>query len=208
MSAWLTNPNHNVLIANFISEGRESHFNDPITVGMILAREVIRSIQCRYPRTIGEGFSKAPGQFVGEEVTEAEYIKQSSKQTAGTPGSVTLADMASLVSCYTYQACETDNWSESPAWHLCEYANDLIMIRLREQSSEDFKWGTDYKPDEVIPLSKIGNDRFDIYVMRKLVAVCGSHPEAIFMDDVMLGYMEQDEAKTATPHRPRHASAA
>jgi len=186
MSAWLPHPEHIVLIANFAANDRESRFRDPKLNGTVLAREVIRSVTHRYPDIVGEGFKNAPGPL--NLTTEQQYIADSSKHIDLDCLDISLADMAALVACYEYQACETNNWAHSPASTICKGVDYIILSRLRDQASKRCEWGletNDLELREVIALSRINQVGFDKGDLKKLSRFHPSHPESQYLESLI-----------------------
>ncbi len=186
MSAWLPNTEHIALIANFAAGGRDGCFRDPRLNGTVLAREVIRSVTHRYPDIVGEGFENAPGPV--NLTTEQQYIADSSRYIGLDYLNLSLADMAALVACYKYQACESDDWEESPAFLICQEVETMVMSKLRNQASERCAWGLEtdgLEIREVISLSRMNQSGFEKRDLDELARVNPSHPEAQYLESLM-----------------------
>lgn len=186
MSAWLPNTEHIALIANFAADTRVGRFGDPQLNGTVLAREVIRSVTHRYPGIVGEGFENAPGPV--NLTTEQQYIADSSRFISLDYLDISLADMAALVACYEYQACETDNWAQSPAFAICQSVDQIILSKLREGASKRCEWGLETDGldiRDVIPLSRMTQSGFDRDNLKQLAQVNPSHPEAQYLESLM-----------------------
>ncbi len=187
MSAWLPNTEHIAFIANFAADHRVGRFLDPQLNGIVLAREVIRSVTYRYPDIVGEGFENAPGPR--PLTTEQQYIADSSRYIDLDRLDISLADMVALVACYEYQACETDDWADSPAFMICRSVDQIILSKLRDQASKRYEWGLEtdgLEIRDIISLSRMNQSGFEKRDLDKL-ACWGDpfHPEAEYLQSLI-----------------------
>tara|TARA_X000001382_G_scaffold120717_2_gene102479 strand:- start:588 stop:1181 length:594 start_codon:yes stop_codon:yes gene_type:complete len=183
MSAFLPHTEHIVLIANYVV-GSVKGFNNPKLNGTVLAREVIRSVTHRDPSFAEGKFKDLPRcNFL---TTPQQYITDCSKYIDLEALGLSIADMAALVACYEYQACDSQDWEQSPAWAICQDARRMILFELQDQASEQFRWGlldTDgLELREVTCFDTPQEKRFDYKRdLRELAQLNPSHPESLYL---------------------------
>lgn len=94
------------------------------TIGRMLIRANVRSIEARYPDTIGKPEDMPGPNFDNPDRAFADTYQWSPVRKVLTP-----VALASLVACYEYQTCEFDGWEESEAFKFCETLKSLLFAR-------------------------------------------------------------------------------
>ena len=109
MSAFLVSPEHiQQLCAFHKANSPQDHAARP--TAKILAVGNLNSIKARYPARWAE--------FLGDRTVD-EYLRECGRVVAA---DTVLAepDIAAMIHCYEYQACEVNPWERSDAWYLCQ----------------------------------------------------------------------------------------
>ena len=117
MSAFLVSPEHiQQLCAFHKANSPQDHAARP--TAKILAVGNLNSIKARYPARWAE--------FLGDRTVD-EYLRECGRVVAA---DTVLAepDIAAMIHCYEYQACEVNPWERSDAWYLRLAAFSLATL--------------------------------------------------------------------------------
>ena len=94
------------------------------TVGRLFIDANVRSIEARYPDTIGK-----PEDMPGPNIDSGDRAFADRYTWAPVKASVTPVHALSILQCYEYQTCEFDGYETSEAGLLCRYLQLWIISR-------------------------------------------------------------------------------
>src|SRR3990167_7985612 len=112
-----------------------------------LATHIARTLKATNVKSLHSRYSD-PDDMIGNEF-EAKFLKPISLGELDRMGRIDLGKIAKATRCYEYQACESDDWEQTPAYRICQLIHKTIGERL--PGFESAEWGTTAEFTEPAP---------------------------------------------------------
>ena len=166
MSAYICNPEHIAALAAFAGSGHQSGSviydwleSDPrqtvVNCALGLLAENVRSIMSRYPNDEDGG---RPGPVLTDAEMKAAVTELAEKYYFHQPV-LKPVDILTMCSCYTYQACETEDFNDTLAARQIAWIQSKAIRQLpggedaiRDFTDESANWYKD--PEEQQPIER------------------------------------------------------
>ncbi len=105
------------------------HYNNADEVGQMLLNECIRSVGARYQDS---EVTDLPGRV------DAEYLIPFKHKLSYNP--LPAVTVFSLINCYKYQSCETDDWEQTEAYAFCQQLEGRLIRNLPGYDDAPWEW--------------------------------------------------------------------